>query len=284
MLARSQSGKREREFEFTTDDFETVRKTLYKLAGISLNDGKSDLVYGRLARRLRSLRINRVSDYLDYINSASGENEVVHFINALTTNLTAFFREPHHFEFLSKTAFPEAMRRHRADQRVRLWSAGCSTGEEPYSIAMVLAESPLSDSPWDARLLATDLDSNVVATASEGRYAEQRIAGLTLARNNKWFHTLPGGRDVQVKPALQKAITFKQLNLMSDWPMSGPFDMIFCRNVVIYFDKPTQKQLFARYAELLVEGGYLFLGHSETMHTLSDRFELIGKTIYQKIK
>ncbi|VAW80355.1 Chemotaxis protein methyltransferase CheR [hydrothermal vent metagenome] len=284
MLARSQSGKREREFEFTTTDFETARKTLYEQAGISLNDGKADLVYGRLARRLRSLRMNRFSDYLDYINSTAGEDEVVHFINALTTNLTAFFREPHHFEFLEKTAFPAAMQRHRSDKRVRLWSAGCSTGEEPYSIAMMLAESALSTSVWDTRLLATDLDSNVVATAREGRYAEQRIAGLTTARSNKWFDTLPGGADVQVKPALQEAVTFKRLNLMHDWPMSGPFDMIFCRNVVIYFDKPTQRQLFDRYADMLIEGGYLFLGHSETMHNLSDRFQLIGKTIYRKVK
>ncbi len=284
MLARSHIQKREREFEFTAADFDAVRKTLYEYAGISLNDSKADLVYGRLARRLRSLRLTRFSDYLNYINSASGEAEVVHFINALTTNLTAFFREPHHFEFLADTALPEAMRRHSADQRVRLWSAGCSTGEEPYSIAMVLAESPLSSSAWDTRLLATDLDSNVVATAREGRYTEQRIAGLSPARKRKWFHPLPGGKEVQVKPGLQEAITFNQLNLMQDWPMNGPFDLIFCRNVVIYFDKPTQRQLFDRYADILVDGGYLFLGHSETMHNVSDRFELIEQTIYRKVK
>ncbi len=284
MLARAPQGKREREFEFTSADFEAVRKTLYELAGISLNDGKSDLVYGRLARRLRSLRMTSFSEYLGYIHSASGEDEIVHFINALTTNLTAFFREPHHFEFLTDTALPETMLRHRSDHRIRLWSAGCSTGEEPYSIAMILSESPLLGSPWNTRLLATDLDSNVVATAREGRYAEQRIAGLTRARSKKWFHTLPGGKDVQVKSTLQDVITFKQLNLMHDWPMHGPFDIIFCRNVVIYFDKPTQKQLFDRYADILVDGGYLFLGHSETMHKLSDRFKLVGKTIYRKVK
>ena len=284
MLARAPQGKREREFEFTPADFEAVRKTLYELAGISLNDGKSDLVYGRLARRLRRLRMRCFSEYLGYIHSAPGKGEVVHFINALTTNLTAFFREPHHFEFLTNTALPETMLRHRNDHRVRLWSAGCSTGEEPYSIAMILSESPLLSSPWDTRLLATDLDSNVVATAREGRYAEQRISGLTRVRSKKWFHPLPGGKEVQVKSALQDAITFKQLNLMHDWPMRGSFDIIFCRNVVIYFDKPTQKQLFERYADILVDGGYLFLGHSETMHKLSDRFELVGKTIYRKVK
>jgi len=283
MLARSHS-QREREFEFTSSDFETVRKTLYEQAGISLNDGKADLAYGRLARRLRNLRMSRFSDYLAYVNSTEGESEMVHFINALTTNLTAFFREPHHFEFLEKTALPETMRRHQHDRRVRLWSAGCSTGEEPYSLAMTLAESPIISSPWDTKLLATDLDSNVVETAREGRYAEKRIEGLSAAHTRKWFHSLPGGDEVQVKEALQDMIAFKQLNLMHDWPMHGPFDIIFCRNVVIYFDKPTQMRLFERYADILVDGGYLFLGHSETMHNLSDRFELIGKTIYRKVK
>ncbi len=281
MLARSHS-QREREFEFTSSDFEAVRKTLYEQAGISLNDGKADLAYGRLARRLRGLQMSRFSDYLAYVNSTEGE--MMHFINALTTNLTAFFREPHHFEFLEKTALPEIMRRHQRDRRVRFWSAGCSTGEEPYSIAMTLAESPIISSPWDTKLLATDLDSNVVETAREGRYAEKRIEGLSSARARKWFHTLPGGSEVQVKEVLQDIITFKQLNLMHDWPMRGPFDMIFCRNVVIYFDKSTQMRLFERYADILVDGGYLFLGHSETMHNLSDRFELIGKTIYRKVK
>ncbi len=283
MLARSRQGQREREFEFTTADFEAVRQSLYEHAGISLNEGKTDLVYGRLARRLRELRIDSFSDYLNYINSASGEDETVHFINALTTNLTAFFREPHHFDFLANTALLEAMQRHKNDRRVRLWSAGCSTGEEPYSIAISLSESALVKAPWDTKLLATDLDSNVVATARTGQYSAQRIAGLTKARASKWFHRPCGGDDVQIDKGLQSIITFKQLNLMNEWPMRGPFDMIFCRNVVIYFDKPTQKRLFDRYANMLVSGGYLFLGHSETMHNLSDRFELVGQTIYRKV-
>jgi chemotaxis protein methyltransferase CheR len=284
MLAKSNFIKSGREFEFTSADFDAIRRTLYEHAGISLNDGKADLVYGRLARRLRELRMTHFSSYLDYVLSASGESEMVHFVNALTTNLTAFFREQHHFDFLTDTAFPEAMRRHQRDHRVRIWSAGCSTGEEPYSIAMTLADSLLSRAPWDTKLLATDLDSNVVATAHEGRYAVKRIEGLSRARAKKWFQALPGGNDVQVNTALQNTITFKQLNLMHDWPMRGPFDMIFCRNVVIYFDKPTQKRLFDRYADILVDGGYLFLGHSETMHNLSDRFELVSQTIYRKIK
>lgn len=283
MLARSKTSG-EREFQFTQQDFAQVRQILYDHAGISLNEGKADLVYGRLARRLRTLRLSAFSSYLNFVDSPEGEEEMVHFINALTTNLTAFFREPHHFEFLAKQALPEAMRRHQQDRRVRLWSAGCSTGEEPYSISIVLAESAIGGANWDTRLLATDLDSNVVATAKRGVYAEARIAGLSQQRSRKWFSALGGQGEVEVDATLRERITFKQLNLMKEWPMRGPFDMIFCRNVVIYFDKPTQKRLFERYADMLVEGGYLFLGHSESMHNLSHRFELIGQTIYQKVK
>ncbi|GMQ88381.1 MAG: protein-glutamate O-methyltransferase CheR [Gammaproteobacteria bacterium] len=277
-MTRQKSG---REFHFTHLDFETVRKILYQHAGISLNDGKQDLVYGRLTRRLRALQLSSFDQYLCYLESEQGAPEMVHFINALTTNLTAFFREPHHFDFLADTALPEAMRKHGRDHRVRCWSAGCSTGEEPYSMAIVVREVMSSYVGWDIKILATDLDSNVVATARQGRYTGERIAGLSRSRANKWFHTM--GDNVQVDASLQALITFKYLNLMHTWPMRGPFDLIFCRNVVIYFDKPTQRKLFDRYADYLADGGYLFLGHSESMHNLSDRFELIGQTMYRKV-
>jgi len=285
MLARSEKSQ-SREFHFTDRDFEAVRKALYEHAGISLNDGKRDLVYGRLSRRLRALRFAEFAAYLEFLDSPAGESEMVHFINALTTNLTAFFREPHHFDYLATSVLPEAMRRHASDRRIRFWSAGCSTGEEPYSMAMVVREVMPRTQDWDLKILATDLDSNVVATAKQGQYAAQRIAGLSKSRAGKWFSRVgnPLLDAVQVNPSLQELITFKQLNLMSEWPMRGPFDLIFCRNVVIYFDKPTQKKLFDRYADMLVNGGCLFLGHSETMHTLSDRFELIGQTMYRKVR
>lgn len=285
MLARSET-ERQREFVFNDHDFEAVRQCLYEQAGISLNDGKRDLVYGRLARRLRALGFTDFSDYITYLDSPRGEEEMVHFINALTTNLTAFFREPHHFDYLAKTALPEAMRRHAGDRRVRFWSAGCSTGEEPYSIAMVVHECMPSLQNWDLKILATDLDSNVVASATRGQYTSQRIAGLSKSRTTKWFHGVRGSSDAEVRisSSLRELITFKQLNLMHDWPMHGPFDLIFCRNVVIYFDKQTQCRLFDRYADYIADGGYLFLGHSETMHNLSDRFELVGQTMYRKIR
>lgn len=277
--------KKSREFHFHEADFEAVCKLLYKQAGISLNENKRDLVYGRLSRRLRALKIDSFEHYLGHLSSSEGVAERVHFVNALTTNLTAFFREPHHFDYLCKEVLPEAMRRHAGDRRVRMWSAGCSTGEEPYSIAMVVREQLPPKSTWDVKLLATDLDSEVVATAKRGVYSAERISGLPKPRIGKWFKNVGGGASagVQASDTLQEMITFKQLNLMQEWPMRGPFDLIFCRNVVIYFDKPTQRKLFERYADILVEGGYLFLGHSESMHNVSERFELVGRTIYRKI-
>ncbi len=284
MLAKSETD-REREFHFTDRDFQSVRKKLYEQAGISLNEGKRDLVYGRLSRRLRAHRFCDFSTYLEYLESPDAGPELVQFINALTTNLTAFFREPHHFDYLAKTVLPETMRRHVADRRIRFWSAGCSTGEEPYSIAMTVKETMPSLQNWDLKILATDLDSNVVESARRGRYAAQRIEGMPRRRADKWFHSVGAGagEQVRVDPALQSLITFKQLNLMQDWPMTGSFDLIFCRNVVIYFDKATQRKLFDRYADILHTGGYLFIGHSENMHKLSDRFELIGQTMYRKL-
>jgi chemotaxis protein methyltransferase CheR len=285
MLARTEH-EREREFRFTEQDFARVRTLLYQYAGISLNDSKVDLVYGRLSRRLRATGYTDFKSYLAFVTSAHGGAELVNFVNALTTNLTAFFREPHHFDYLQQRLLPESMRWHDCDRRIRYWSAGCSTGEEAYSIAMVVREHLPAARDWDLKILATDLDSSVVEAARGGRYTAQRIAGLSRQRAAKWFHAMGdrGSDEVQIDASLRELVTFKQLNLMQQWPMRGPFDAIFCRNVVIYFDKPTQQNLFDRYADLLVEGGYLFLGHSESMYQLCDRFELIGQTIYRKIR
>ena len=285
MLARSETTS-ERKFAFTQRDFEAVRKILHACTGISLDDDKNNLVYGRLARRLRAHGFYEFSSYLAFLSSSRGKRELTQFVNALTTNLTAFFREPHHFDALAESILPEIRQRHVADRRIRFWSAGCSTGEEPYSLAMVVRETLSSLNDWDVNILATDLDSNVLAAAERGRYAKQRVAGLSQLRGKKWFHC-DSGRfydDVQIDPSLHALVTFKQLNLMQQWPVRGPFDIIFCRNVVIYFDKPTQRKLFNRYADTLVDGGYLFLGHSETLHKLCDRFELIGPTMYRKIR
>ncbi len=279
---RERVSSGEREFIFTDADFEFIRQLVVKKTGIVLNDAKRDLVYSRLSRRLRQLELEHFGNYCDLLK-AGDDGELVNFTNAITTNLTSFFRENHHFDYLRDSLLPELIK-DKADRRLRCWSAGCSTGEEPYSIAMVLRET-LPEKGWDACLLATDLDSDVVAKAQRGIYAQERVNGISSERLQRWF--LRGKADnagmVQVRSPLRELITFRQLNLMQEWPISGPLDFIFCRNVVIYFDKPTQKVLFDRYAELLPVGGHLFIGHSESLFKVSDRFKLIGKTIYRKV-
>ena len=275
----------EREFAFTHRDFEYIRDLVGDRTGIVLSDHKVDMVYGRLARRLRQLDIKVFKDYLNVLEDEKNTDELVEFTNALTTNLTSFFREPHHFDFLRTQGLPELIKR-RPNKRLRVWSAGCSTGEEPYTIAITLRESIPNIRNWDAKILATDLDSNVVAKGKAGVYTLERVNGIEKKRLNKWFKK---GRDdlddkVKVSNDLQELITFKQLNLMHEWPMKGQFDIIFCRNVVIYFNKETQRELFNRYADHLADDGYLIVGHSESLHKVSDRFHLMGKTIYRKVR
>lgn len=272
----------EREFEFKRSDFEFIRDLIGDRTGIVLSDHKIDMVYGRLSRRLRQLGLQSFSDYLSRLET--NEQELIEFTNALTTNLTSFFREPHHFDYLKSTALP-ALLRNRPNKRLRIWSAGCSTGEEPYTIAMTAKETAGIHSGIDLKILATDLDSNVVDRAKSGIYSMERVNGVDKNRQQKFFRKGRGGEhagQIKVAAELQNMITFKQLNLMHEWPMQGPFDVIFCRNVVIYFNKDTQRELFERYANLLADDGYLFVGHSESLHKVSDRFNLIGKTIYHK--
>jgi len=275
---------KEREFTYTEEDFSHVREIVFQHAGISLTEAKCDLVYNRLSKRLRLLKLQTFKEYFQYVEEV-GEEEFVNLINAITTNLTSFFRENHHFEYLSKTVFPELLEKNRDSKRIRIWSAGCSTGEEPYSLAMIVREGVPLNAGWDVKILATDLDSNVVATRKEGVYGSERIDDLPADRIKKYFLN---GTDTQqgkvrVSQDLKELITFKQLNLMHDWPMKGPFDIIFCRNVVIYFNKDTQRKLVGRYENMLSNKGYLFIGHSESLYKLTDRFELIGKTIYRKV-
>ena len=274
----------DREFKFTKSDFERIRDIVGTRTGIVLSDHKVDMVYGRLVRRLRQLDIKSFNDYLSMLEDEARNEELTEFTNALTTNLTSFFREPHHFDFLRTTALPELMKR-RLNKRLRIWSAGCSTGEEPYTLAITLRESIPNIHSWDAKILATDLDSNVVARGKSGVYTLERVNGIEKSRLNKWFRKGRNGQSDKVKVAseLQEIITFKQLNLMHEWPMKGPFDIIFCRNVVIYFNKDTQRELFNRYADMLADDGYLIVGHSESLHKVTNRFQLLGKTIYKKV-
>ncbi len=273
-------GEAAREFSFSDRNFSFIQQLAYETTGIKLSDHKRNMVYGRLARRLRALRLDSFDRYCELIKDRD-HPEFSEFINSITTNLTSFFRESHHFEFLEKTVIPSLVA--KGKKRIRAWSCACSTGEEPYSIAITF-DKCLDTRRNDFKLLATDLDSNVVAKAKSGIYSKDRVEALSDTVKKSAFHRQRGADQVMVKDRLKELITFKQLNLLHEWPMKGPFDFVFCRNVVIYFDKDTQKVLFDRIANLMETGSYLFIGHSENLHRVTDRFKSLGRTIYQKIK
>lgn len=270
-------------FEYSDADFQCLQKLVAHHTGISLSDSKRDLVYGRLSKRLRSLGFERFDQYIALLNN-DPDAELEHFTNAITTNLTSFFREKHHFEYLAEHIVPVLLDRYRTTGRIRIWSAGCSTGEEPYSLAMTLRETIADIDKLDIRILATDLDSNVVRTAANGIYPLSSIKGLDKQYCRRWLRRGTGSHEgmARVIPEIQNLVAFRQLNLMQEWPMQGPFDVIFCRNVVIYFDKETQRKLFDRFANIMHTDGHLIIGHSETLNSCCDRFKLIDKTIYKR--
>ncbi|HTU65722.1 MAG TPA: protein-glutamate O-methyltransferase CheR [Steroidobacteraceae bacterium] len=270
------------DFQLTAADFDRIRELVRQHTGIALSEAKRQLVYGRLSRRLRALKMSSFREYITLLERGEPA-ELEEFTNAVTTNLTSFFREPHHFEFLARELLPKLVAHDKGTRRLRIWCCAASTGEEPYSLSMVLREAGGLLSGWDAKLLATDLDSNVLAHGMTGVYTEERFQTMTAARRSRWFDELDGDPPkLEVKDELRSLITFKQLNLMHDWPMRGPFDAIFCRNVIIYFDKDTQRKLFERMARLQRPGDYLFLGHSESLYRVSEKYDLIGKTIYRR--
>jgi chemotaxis protein methyltransferase CheR len=272
-----------REFAFSDEDFTALRALVHRITGISLAETKRNLVYGRLSRRLRVLRLESFAQYRRLLESEPDGLEMVEFCNAITTNLTSFFRESHHFDYLRQQLLAPLVNA-RPGQRLRIWSAGCSTGEEPYSIAMTVCEA-LGDNPkLDIKILATDLDSNVLARARSGTYSADHVKGINAGHLAKYFDKVDnnGVSAYVVKPLVSRLITFKQLNLMHELPMRGPLDVIFCRNVVIYFDKDTQRKLFQRFARLQRPRDHLFIGHSESMFKVSDAYTLIGKTIYNR--
>jgi chemotaxis protein methyltransferase CheR len=272
------------EFELSEAVFHRLRELVHRYTGISLADSKRELVYGRLARRLRALKLNSFADYCVLLERGPSD-EVQELTNAITTNLTSFFREGHHFQQLAGEILPQIEANRAAAKRIRLWSAGCSTGEEPYSIAMIMREKLAHLRDWDVKLLATDIDSKVVETASAGVYGEDRFKGVSPERLKRWFSPAMG-RPTQNEASreLKSLITFKQLNLFDSWPMKGPFDVIFCRNVVIYFDKQTQRGLFERMAELQEPGAWLIIGHSESLFNVTNRYKLVSRTVYRRIE
>lgn len=274
------SAGHDREFVFTTKDFEQVRKLIYDHAGISLNPSKQDMVYSRLARRLRATGIKNFKDYLALLES-NNETEWEAFVNSLTTNLTSFFREPHHFPLLAEHALKQ-----KGKHPISLWCSAASTGEEPYTMAMTVVDAFNTFTP-PVTIVATDLDTNVLAKAEAGVYPVERVEKLSDSLVKRFFLKGTGAQAgfVRVRPELRAMITFRQLNLLSDeWHIRGPLDAIFCRNVMIYFDKPTQLKILERFAPLLQPDGLLFAGHSESFHNAGHVFSLRGKTVYELAK
>jgi chemotaxis protein methyltransferase CheR len=270
-----------REFTLSDRDFARIVKLVKTHAGIQLGERKRELVYGRLARRLRLLGLTDFGRYCDLLEQDDADAERRVMINAITTNLTSFFREKHHFEFLSETVLPE-ITRDNPTRRLRIWSAGCSTGEEAYSIAMTVKQAMPDLAQWNARILATDIDTDVIATGTAGRYAASRVETVPPDLRRQFVHDRDDDT-VEMTDSIKSLIAFKQLNLFDPWPMTGPFDVIFCRNVVIYFDKETQRSLFNRFADILTPDGWVFIGHSESMFQVCDRFRHMGRTIYRRL-
>ncbi len=274
------SAGHDREFSFTDKDFERVRQLIYEHAGISLNSSKQDMVYSRLARRLRATGKSNFRDYLVLLES-NDVNEWEAFVNSLTTNLTSFFREPHHFPMLA-----EHVTRQKGRHPISLWCSASSTGEEPYSMAMSMVDAFRSFTP-PVTIVASDVDTNVLAKAEAGVYPLERVEKLSADVVKRFFLRGTGAQDgfVRVRPELRAMITFRQVNLLGDdWPIRGPLDAIFCRNVMIYFDKDTQLKILERFAPLLQPDGLLFAGHSESFHNAGHVFGLRGKTVYELAK
>lgn len=271
------SDDRTREYIFTQTDFERIKKLIYKHAGISLSSSKQNMVYSRLARRLRANGLNSFNEYLNFLERGNPE-EWEAFTNALTTNLTAFFREQHHFPILEKH-----VEQRKNQKKIQLWCSASSTGEEPYSMAMAMVQAFKTLTP-PVHILATDLDTNVLAKAQLGIYSLDKLEKIPKEKLRQFFLKGKGHHagSARVRPELRNMITFRQLNLLDEsWPIRGPFDAIFCRNVMIYFDKPTQYQILKKFVPLLAPDGLLFAGHSESFQHAIDLFKLREKTVYE---
>lgn len=252
------------EYFFTKNDLYLISDIIKNEAGIVLSDSKASLVYSRLAKRIRKLGMEKFSDYCSYIKTKEGEEERKEMLAALTTNVTSFFREPHHFDHLRNIALPDLIKTAKSGGRVRIWSAACSSGQEAYSIGLTLLSMMPDANNYDIRVLATDIDKNILAKASDGTYEKTLISSVPINLRSKGFKAARDQTDIfRVSEELRKLISFRQLNLIGDWPMKGKFNAIFCRNVVIYFDGKTQEALWPRLAAKLDNNGVLYVGHSE---------------------
>lgn len=266
-------------------DFKKISSLVYDHCGINLHEGKKELVRARLAKRLRLGKFKTFPEYMKNVLDDETGREFSVLIDSLSTNLTSFFREVQHFEFLQNQFLPALLERKRKTRnfRIRAWSAGCSSGEEPYSIAITLLDAVQAQGRWDIKVLATDISTSVLEVAKTGIYDAQRITTVPSLQRQKYLVTLGTKQNnFEVTKLLRNAVIFNYLNLMNDWPIKGPLDFIFCRNVMIYFDKPTQSRLVNRYWDLLDSGGILFTGHSESLTGIEHKFKYVQPTIYMK--
>ncbi|WP_347888771.1 CheR family methyltransferase [Nitrosomonas europaea] len=280
MNVRAWSEQNVREYAFSVHNFECVKRLIYARAGIALAENRQEMVYTRLSRRLRATGSRGFGEYLERLEGDDRDAEWESFVNALTTNLTSFFREAHHFPILA-----EHVKKRQPGQTMKLWCSAASTGEEPYSMAMTMVETFNSLKP-PVRILATDIDTEVLAAARKGVYSLDRLESISPERIRRFF--LKGKNSTsgyaRVRQELRDLITFRPLNLQDPkWPMHGPFDAIFCRNVMIYFDKPTQYQILQKFVPLLNHGGLLFMGHSEVFQHASDLIRLVDRTVYKPV-
>lgn len=278
------AGLLDHDIEFRPEDFQKICAVVQGIAGINLNDSSNTLVFSRLLKHVRRLHCASFAAYLDIVTAADRRNELDMMITALTTNTTRFFREPYHFDILRENVLPGLISRAKSGGRVRLWSAGCSSGEEPYTMAAVLLSLFPDANAYDVKILATDINPNVLAAAESGIYKNSDIESVPEQMRKVLFLDRSGKNDhVEVKPDIRKIITFKYLNLIDPWPISGPFNAIFCRNVAIYMDEVTQTRLWQRFDSILDTGGYLFIGHSERLGAeRADTLRLCGKTCFVK--
>jgi chemotaxis protein methyltransferase CheR len=263
--------------------FDSISRLMYSISGVNLTDGKRELVKARLSKRMRALGSSSITEYMDFVQSEEGREELSRMVDALTTNKTNFFRESAHFGFIQNTILPDYADSARP---LRIWSAGCSSGEEPYTLAMVLAEHFPDLGGRDVRILATDISSKVLEKAAAGIYPETGMDGVSEVLRRRYFKRMKDPRTgivhYQVVPELRSLISVAKLNLMERWPMSGPFDFILCRNVMIYFDKETRTRLLKRFSDLLPPGGHLLVGHSESLNSMRHELTYVQPAVYRK--
>ncbi|ORE94840.1 CheR-type MCP methyltransferase [Aurantimonas sp. 22II-16-19i] len=282
------------EFPMTENDFATIARLLYEDAGIYLADTKATFVYSRLSKRLRTLGLQSFQDYCALVQGGGGTSERMTMLASLTTNVTHFFREMHHFDYLRDVLLPPLLADAKRGGRVRIWSAGCSIGHEPYSIAMTILQVLPNAAEYDVRILASDIDPNVVATGRAGIYAASALESVPTDLRRKWFRPSVGESHgsgqatemlYEVADPLRDLVAFRELNLNGEWPMRGQFDAIFCRNVTIYFDQPTREKVWKRFTERLLPNGVLFIGHSERVTGPAlEVVEFSGNTSYRRIR